>query len=268
MDPSRVPLEAIFAKYDWTSGVAHPPDIASLLRTNDAPSPLQFTQLKTSLEGLKGPLAELESDLDLLHNAIVSLETQMSRLQSLKHDYETALAPIRRIPLEITMEIIHRSWKSSLSGFHVFRILEGPWHLGQVCSSWRNVIEKHCPELWATIKVTPFSPDGELAKKSDMVEILRIVLERSRSHPLKFRFCHYSPVKEREPDIMGKCFDVMIAHSKRWRTVQMTILPYLFPRLSLIRGKIDWLADMNFYCSGVPQSGDIDAFEVAPKLEK
>ncbi|KAK0436684.1 hypothetical protein EV421DRAFT_1830340 [Armillaria borealis] len=269
MDPSRVPLEAIFAKYDWISTFTHPPDIVSLLRTNDAPSPLQATQLKTSLEGLKGPLAELESDLDLLHNAIASLETQMLRLQSLKHDYETALSPIRRIPLEITIEIVRRSWKNSLSGFHVFRILEGPWYLGQVCSSWRNVIEKHCPELWATMEVGSFSYKGsKVARKYDRVEILRIVLERSRNHPLNFRFDYYLAVKEGEPDIMGKCFDIMIAHSKRWRAVEMTILPSLFPRLSLIRGKIDWLADMDLSCSGVPQSGDIGAFEVAPKLEK
>ncbi|PBK69579.1 hypothetical protein ARMSODRAFT_1018962 [Armillaria solidipes] len=268
MDPSRIPLEAIFAKYDWISTFTHPPDIASLLCTNDAPSPLQATQLKTSLEGLKGPLTELESDLDLLHDAIASLETQMLRLQSLKHDYETALSPIRRIPLEITIEIIRRSWKNSLSGFHVFRILEGPWYLGQVCSSWRNVIEKHCPELWATMVVGSFSYEGKVAKKSDRVEMLRIVLERSRNHPLNFRFDYDLAVKEGEPDVMGKCLDIMVAHSKRWRAVEMTILPSLFPRLSLIHGKIDWLADMDLSCSGVPQSGDIGAFEVAPKLEK
>ncbi len=262
-------LEDILARHNWISTFTHPPDIASLLRTNDAPSPLQSIQLKTSLEGLKGPLAELESDLNLLRNAVVSLETQMSCLQSLKHDYETAFSPIRCIPLEITMEIIRRSWKDSLSGFHVFRIPEGPWHLGQVCSSWRNVIEKHCPELWATMEVgSSFSFHGKVARKSDRVEILRTVLERSRNHPLKFRFDYYSAVKEREPDYMEKCFDVMVAHSKRWRAVEMTILPSLLPRLSLIHGKIDWLVDMDLSCSGVPQSGNIGAFEVAPRLEK
>ncbi|KAK0189548.1 hypothetical protein F5146DRAFT_1051506 [Armillaria mellea] len=268
MDPPRHPLEAIFAKYDWISTITHPPDIASLLRTNDPPSPLQSTQLKTSLEDLKGPLAELESDLDLLRNAIASLETRMSRLQSLKHDYETVLAPIRYVPLEITMEIIHRSWKSSRSGFDVFIIQEAPWHLGQVCSSWRNVIEKHCPELWATMKVTSFSHDGKVAKKSDMEEILRIVLGRSRNHPLNFRFCYHSEVKEGEPHPMEMCFDIMVAHSKRWREVDMTIHPSFLPRLSLIHGKIDWLVNMQLSCPVAPSSGDISAFEVAPKLEE
>ncbi|KAK0436680.1 hypothetical protein EV421DRAFT_2038532 [Armillaria borealis] len=214
MHPSRIPLEEILAKYDWISSLAHPPDVVSILRTNDAPSPIQFTQLKTSLEGLKGPLAELESDLDFLRNVVVSLETRMSRLQSFKRDCETVLSPIRRIPLEITIEIVRRSWKNSLSGFHVFRIPEGPWHLGQVCSSWRNVIEKHCPELWATMEVGSFSYDGKVARKSDRVEILRIVLERSRNHPLNFRFLYHSVVKEGKPDIMEKCFDIMVAHSK------------------------------------------------------
>ncbi|PBK69584.1 hypothetical protein ARMSODRAFT_957265 [Armillaria solidipes] len=268
MHPSRISLEEMLAKYDWIPSLTHPPDVVSILRTNDAPSPIQFTQLKTSLEGLKGPPAELEGDLDFLRNVVVSLETRMSRLQSFKRNCETVLSPIRRIPLEITIEIVRRSWKNSLSGFHVFRIQEGPWHLGQVCSSWRNVIEKHCPELWATMEVGSFSYDGKVARKSDRVEILRIVLERSRNHPLNFRFLYHSAVKEGKPDIMEKCFDIMVAHSKRWRAVEMTILPSLFPRLSLIHGKIDWLADMDLSCSGIPQSGDIGAFEVAPKLEK
>ncbi|PBK79594.1 hypothetical protein ARMGADRAFT_119584 [Armillaria gallica] len=209
-------LEDILARHNWISTFTHPPNIAYLLRTNDAPSPPQSIQLKTSLEGLKGPLAELESDLNFFRNAVVSLETQMSRLQSLKHDYETVFSPIRCIPLEITTEIIRRSWKNSLSGFHVFRIPQGPWHLGQVCSSWRNVIEKHCPELWATMEVgSSFPFRAKVARESDRVEILPIVLERSRNHPLNFCFDYYSAVKEGEPDYMEKCFDIMVAHSKR-----------------------------------------------------
>ncbi len=66
-------LEDILARHNWISAFMHPPDIASLLRTNDVPSPPQSIQLKTSLEGLKGPLAELENDLNLLRDAVMSL---------------------------------------------------------------------------------------------------------------------------------------------------------------------------------------------------
>ncbi|KAK0447835.1 uncharacterized protein EV420DRAFT_861776 [Desarmillaria tabescens] len=157
----------------------------------------------------------------------------MSRLQSLKHDYETALSPLRRIPSKITMEILRRSWKYNefggiprgrrLPGFNVFTIREGPWHLGQVCSSWRNVIETLCPELWATMTVEiPFS----MFLKTDAVEILNVVLDRSRNYPLDFHFEYYGTrVERRAAQATERCFHIMVAHSKRWRAVEMTIPP-------------------------------------------
>ncbi len=257
----------------------------SLLHDNVAPSPLQTTQLKTSLEGLETPLADIESDLDLLRNAVVSLGARSLRLQSLKNDYETALSPIRRVPSEIMMEILRRSWKDNeyggissrrrLAGFNVFTIREGPWHLGQVCSSWRNVIKTLCPELWASMTIEiPFSPNlnARVPLKAHAVEILRVVLERSCNHPLDFNFTCYGPVshsevEEGESQPMKQCFDIMTAQSRRWRAVEMTIHPSYIPRLSLIRGKLDLLRDMYFGCCRDPPSRDVRAFEIAPKLE-
>ncbi len=278
MQRSNLPLDEILAKHDWISAFTHPPDITSLLHDNVAPSPLQTTQLKASLEGLKNPLVEIDSDLDMLRNAVVSLEARRLRLQSLKNDYATALSPIRRIPSEIMMEILRGSWKDNeyrgigrrVAGFNVFKVREGPWHLGQVCSSWRNVIKTLCPELWASMTIEiPFS-EPKVPLRADAVEILRVVLERSRNHPLDFHFEYDGPdskADKAESQLMKQCFDIMIAHSRRWRAVEMTIHPYFFPRLSLIRGKTDLLQDMYVDCCSDPPSGDIRAFEIAPKLE-
>ncbi|SJL11141.1 uncharacterized protein ARMOST_14544 [Armillaria ostoyae] len=246
-------LEEILARHDWISTFTHPPDVLALLRTNDAPSPPQSARLKASFEGLQTALAELQSNLDLLHNVAASLQTQMSCFLSLKHDYETVLSPIRRIPSEIAMEILCRSWKdaefSDISlgrrpaGFNVFRIREGPWYLGQVCSSWRNVIETLCPELWATMIVNLRISFPYERLFGNLVEILRIVLERSRNHPLSFSFrFHGTEVEESNIPEIEQCFDTMITHSKRWKAVDLTIPPDLH--------------------------GDIHAFEIAPALEQ
>ncbi len=278
MQRSGLPLDEILAKHDWISAFAHPPDVTSLLHDNIAPSPLQTTQLKASLEGLKDPLVEIDSDLDLLRDAVRTLEARRLRLRSLKNDYETALSPIRRIPSEITMEILRRSWKYDgfndtsserrLTGFNVFKIRDGPWHLGQVCSLWRNVIKTLCPELWASMTVeVPFPYRRKVPLKADAVEILSVVLERSRNHPLDFYFESQNVDPEVESESMKQCFDIMIAHSRRWRAVEMTIHPSFFPRLSLIRGKTNLLRDMYLDCYHNPPSGDIRAFEIAPKLE-
>lgn len=275
MQPSRVPLEDILAKYDWITTFTHPPDVASLLRTNEAPSPSQSSRLKASLADLMTPLTELQSSLNLLRSAVVSLETQMSHLQSLKHDYETALSPIRHLPMEVLAEILRRSWKSrsilSPYKFDVFTIRDGPWSLGQVCSSWRNVIESFCPELWATLTMgSNVYDEAKMPMKADPVEILRVVLERSRSHPLDLYLYYWFPgVKGKA---MERCFDLLLAHSERWRDITLTIPCSFLPRLSTIRGKVDLLRNMYliFFPESNPQSEDSDvrAFEIAPKLEK
>ncbi|KAK0476161.1 hypothetical protein IW261DRAFT_1595183 [Armillaria novae-zelandiae] len=285
MKHSSPSLDEILAKYDWTSAFTHPPNITSLLHHNVTPSSLQITQLKASLKGLKIPLAEIDGDLDLLRNAVMSLEAHRSRLQSLENDCATALSPIRRVPSEIMMEILRRSWKDNAfrsmvtgtrltqAGFNVFNIREGPWHLGQVCSSWRNIIKTLCPELWASITIeipSLYQPKARLT--ADTVEILRVVLERSRNHPLDFHFSYYGSVsrsqaEERSSQSMKQCFDLMIAHSRRWRVVEMEIHPSYVPQLSLVRGKVDLLRELYIDFTHKPPSGDIYAFEIAPKLE-
>ncbi|KAK0189545.1 hypothetical protein F5146DRAFT_629888 [Armillaria mellea] len=284
MQRSSLPLDEILAKYDWISSVTLPPDVTSLLHDNVAPSPLRTTQLKASLKGLTIALGEIDGDIDKFRDVVRSLEAHRLCLQSLKNDYETILVPIRRIPEEITMEILRRSWKVDkymgmwsgrrIAGFNVFEVQEGPWHLGQVCSSWRNVIKTLCPELWASMTIRiPHACEPKMPLGADTtVEMLRVALERSRNHPLDFHFScydplHYSEAEEGISQSMKQCFDIMIAHSDRWRAVEMRIHPSYLPRLSLVRGKIDLLRDMYIDCIDNPPSGHIWAFEIAPKLE-
>ncbi len=271
MQSTPTALEEILAKHDWISTFTYSPDVLSLLRSNDAPSTSQSASLRASFERLKTARAELQSDLDLLHNATASLQSQMSRLQSFENDYKAAFSPIRCVPSEITSEILRHVWKNDyhlpgMPGFNVFTIKKGPWYLGQVCSSWRNVIETLCPELWSTMTVKiPFSYP-QVPLKAEAVEILRVVLKRSRNHPLDF---HFDGTEVGEVQVMKRCFDVMVSHSNRWRAIEIVVPPVLLPQLSLIRGKTERLRDIYIYCSHAdPQSGDIRAFEIAPKLEK
>ncbi len=263
-------VEEMLARHDWTVTFAHPPDVDSLFHTNNMPTPAQVVQLKADLDSLEAPLAEVQSHLSLLRGAVASLETQMSRLQSLRHDYTTALSPIRRIPSEILAKILCCSWESSRavkgsSKFNVFVMREGPWHLGQVCSWWRSVVETLCPELWATLSI---EDRGSLYPRKH-IEILRCVLKRSRNHPLHFTFDRSSANPDTSLQVMEQCFNIMIAHSARWETAEITVPPLFIPRLDFIRGKIDWLKKMDLVCSnnlGL-ESKSIHAFEIAPSLQ-
>ncbi|KAK0461919.1 uncharacterized protein EV420DRAFT_1746226 [Desarmillaria tabescens] len=276
MQPTRAFVEEILSRQDWIHTFAYPPYVDSLLHTNSVPSPLQTVQLKASLDDLEAPLAEVQSNLDLLRDAVASLENQMSRLQPYRRDYTRILSSIRYIPPEILAKILCGSWENRYTGtdgriseISVFSIREGPWCLGQVCSSWRRVVETLCPELWATVLIDVPGPCCR-KMKSISAEILSRVLERSRNHPLHFSFFQYSAYSE-QFQVVDQCFDIMIMHSARWETAKIIVPPSFIPRLSPIRRKIDWLKDMDLVCN---RSDDLDsgpesiyAFEIAPKLQ-
>ncbi|SJL02206.1 uncharacterized protein ARMOST_05532 [Armillaria ostoyae] len=265
-------VEEMLARHDWALTFVHPPDVDSLFRTNNMPSPAQAVQIKASLDSLEAPLAEVQSYLNLLRDAVTSLETQMSRLQSLRHDYTTAFSPIRRVPSEVLAKILCCSWENSRadkgsSKFNVFVMRDGPWRLGQVCGLWRSAVETFCPELWSTLSINdPLYP----SLKNKHVEVLRCILERSCNHPLHFTFDRPSANSDTSLQVMEQCFNIMIAHSARWETAEIIVPPLFIPRLNLIRGKIDWLKKMNlevcFNNSGL-ESKSIHAFEIAPSLQ-
>ncbi len=107
-------------------------------------------------------------------------------------------------------------------------------------------------------------------KADTAVEIVSVVLDRSRNHPLDFHFDDhglYWKVEDGKTQVVERCFYIMVAHSKRWRAVKMTLNGSLLSRLSLIRGKTDLLRDVCLKCCRDPPSRDIRAFEIAPKLE-
>ncbi len=107
MESARASLDQLMANFDWISNVTHSYDFNALLRSNAPPSPLQSVDLKYSLDNMVYITQKLQAVLDLLGNAVASLEAHMSRVQSLQHDYEVMLSPIRRVPVEIIIEILH-----------------------------------------------------------------------------------------------------------------------------------------------------------------
>ncbi|KAK0443295.1 hypothetical protein EV421DRAFT_1805956 [Armillaria borealis] len=281
MQSSRVFLDSIVARYDWLLTFAHSPTVTPLLSTNDPPSCLHSAQLNNSIERFSAALPDLQAELDTLRKAVASLEAQMSRLLSLKHECEAILSPFRRLPPEMLMEILRRSWTSyercsharcdmHRSGFNVFIIERGPWYLGHVCRSWRDTVENLCPDLWSNMTIEVPLRTAALYQRSmkrNMVALLERVLERTRGHPLNFSFKHYSSGSSQEDQVMAQCFSLMLTHSCRWRRTELVITPPLLSGISLIHGKIDWLEELYLTCEGVPIPTNINAFEVAPRLK-
>ncbi|PBK65067.1 hypothetical protein ARMSODRAFT_961375 [Armillaria solidipes] len=276
MQSSGVFLDSLVARYEWLLTFAHPP----LLSTNHPPSFTQSAQLKASMERFNATLPELQGELDTLRKAVTSLEAQMSHLLSLKRECETILSPIRRLPPETLMEILRctRTMDVRYSdtrrhihgfGFNVFVAERGPWYLGHVCSSWRDTVENLCPELWSTMTVELPLIKGTYSRvmKRNMVALLERVLKRTRGHQLDFFFKYRSFGLSQDDKVMDRCFDLMLAHSSRWRRVELVLSPPLLSRMSVIYGKVDCLEEIYLCCSGDPNQENVNAFAIAPRLK-
>ncbi|PBK65141.1 hypothetical protein ARMSODRAFT_1053081 [Armillaria solidipes] len=188
MESARASLDQRVAKFDWMSTITHSPDITALFHSNDLPPPLQSVNLKASTNRLEHASREIQAGLDLLWNAVASLEAQMSRVRSLQHDCRIVLFPIRRVPAEIVMEILRHTWtavddseETHVSGFNVSTIAEAHSILGK-CADYGETSSVD----WLTDAYLLCS--GKIGRESDPITAFRIApnlrhLQLRNMHP-------------------------------------------------------------------------------------
>ncbi|KAK0186901.1 hypothetical protein F5146DRAFT_1162700 [Armillaria mellea] len=275
MELTRASIHRLLESFDWISGVTHTRDFNALLHSNDPPTSLQSVDVKHSVENMEFISQKIQAALDLLGNAVMSLEAHMSRVQSLQCDYDVILSPIHRVPVDIIMEILDctqiaadDSEGATFGGYNVFTHTEGPRLLGQVCSSWRDIVNGF-PRLWATMTISIPNRWSRSRAEGYFMEMLEYALERTRGHPLEFLFEHHEGGPTEDYEIMNSCFDLMMDHSARWRRAGFIVLPFFLPCLSHFRGKIDWLEDAHVHCHAVmgQQPSSVTGFEIAPRLK-
>lgn len=277
MESLGASLDQLAANFDWISNFNHSYDLNALLHSNDSPSPLQSVNLEIAIDNMEYISGKIQPVLDLLGDAVVSLEAHMSRVRSFQRDYQVMLSPIRRVPVEVLTEILSYTWtvadnteKGHVSGFNVFLGREGPWLLGQVCRRWRGVVSTLCPWLWTTMSISIPCRNGMRCRNPKYaVKMLRHALECTRGRLLDFRFEVHSPRSAKDCEIVGRCFNLMLGQSVRWRRAELKIPPSLLRSLSRICGKIDFLTDVYLQCERQTdyQPVPITAFEIAPRLK-
>ncbi|EFI27331.1 hypothetical protein CC1G_14804 [Coprinopsis cinerea okayama7 len=120
---------------------------------------------------------ELLREIDELHLAI---DLQQS-----------ALSPIRLLPLEILARIF---WFATPSGMSVeYSDIRAPWNVGGVCKYWRDVVYS-TPSLWTTISIDWNANIALDQKRSPYPERLSKFLELSGSQPVSITPSNYPHV--------------------------------------------------------------------------
>lgn len=210
-----------------------PPFLGNLLVVNDPPLDTMLGPLKSSAHHVTAALDETLAEIRRVSDVLKILENKRRQLEEIDSEYKTALAPIRRVPPEIIMEVFY-AFTNDHEFYDVFDVNHGPWVLSRVCRRWRHVSIPLCPSIWASmlIKVTDDDP----------TPLLTTALSYSANCRLDFSIIDISinMSANTEP------FDELVSQSKRWRSADFNGLPWQMERLLLVRGNVPNLEVCHF----------------------
>jgi F-box-like len=232
----------------------------TILRSNQILSSDHVQQTRNLVTEAEIELSNHDTEIARLQGAMDELVNRRQELHQCIKETQALLAPVRRIPPEILSHIITLS-------------LPKKWHLeksgaialahSQVCTYWREVVLS-MKELWSTIRLN-------LPPRKHSLAILQSYLWRSENSPLTLILCESQGVMLKQTSAAGFIVDIIAAESSRWKSIDFTLSPTLFSRLSSIRGRLKQLESLKL---GVPYQvwtrdllhSDFDMFTLAPKL--
>ncbi|KAG6910223.1 hypothetical protein DXG01_012358 [Tephrocybe rancida] len=125
--------------------------LKELSRTQDCPSHDQCHQFKLQSMEYSGKILEVEEALDVLKEHQRKLQAKLITLEFKRDVYASLLAPIRRMPLEVLLEIFEYSLPVDLEDRRP-TTSQAPLSLCQVSSSWRRICLA-TPRLWSQLSI-------------------------------------------------------------------------------------------------------------------
>ncbi|KAJ7159722.1 hypothetical protein C8R46DRAFT_1287287 [Mycena filopes] len=173
------------------------------------------------------------------------------------------LAPVRRLPPEIlsaifvdpTFDNAATRGALALGGQKTDPITAVSFH-------WRATALS-TPQFWSTLSVS-------VSSKKDISELLRLYLERSKSHPLSLDIWN----KESSPpdEAILAC---LLSTSERWSTLHINLESHYLPSFDAVRGRLPRLESFTLSGStitdlsvGTPEIHKTNGFELAPRLRR
>ncbi|KAJ7159210.1 hypothetical protein C8R43DRAFT_994173 [Mycena crocata] len=190
--------------------------------------------------------------------------TSIQTLPTLYDDYQGRLAPIRRLPAEVLVEVfsICRQFEleareyalqyfSTVHKMHKYLARSSLLKLARVCVWWHRIV-MGTPIFWKSIDLT-----------RDMAGSIRFdyalgLIERGLQRSGKSVI---------DVAVYGQPASELVAlHSERWRTAKLQFLSLDLPRLSVVRGRLSLLETLELTSYSYSRSAPVDFFATAPNL--
>ncbi|KAF7979227.1 hypothetical protein HWV62_67 [Athelia sp. TMB] len=222
--------------------------------THYAPTTSEQHHIRANLAEVESDLARLDSALEHLKAAQERLQLKRSALQQHAAACAALMAPIKRVPPEILVEVfmylLPKVWNDASAVALRSRML--PSH---ICKRWRE-LSLSVAHFWSeiTVKVDREDMDRRL-------ECARSWLARSGSCPLKVHLsCLWPPYLAQWQSLL----DLILPYSTRWAHASIhSVMP---DTLTVLKGNLPILESVAVIFSAWPNS--YAPFESAPKLRR
>lgn len=164
--------------------------------------------------GLQYDIPLLEQELFALDGLFVEISHRCDSVRKALECHKAALAPIRRLPQDVLLEIFANIPTNALVPTNA------PWVVGQVCFLWRSISLSH-PSLWSEIFL-----DGYYAvNRHQKQQALATILTRSKNHPLTIRIDALRvPNNYHFPDHPSNPIgdlSILAAHGSHWTALEL-----------------------------------------------
>ncbi|KAF8208530.1 hypothetical protein K438DRAFT_1930197 [Mycena galopus ATCC 62051] len=199
---------------------------------------------------LSEELTRYNEEISRLRALLETLESDREALQSCYDAWRSLLAPVRRVPTEILVDIFARTRPKRLNDWWTPKSVKShiaETHLlavSQVCRRWYNIV-LDTPTLWDTIHL-----NGRVWTH-EMIPFLTLILERSQKSLLNVSISHNAgcePIRR-----------LLASHSERWQTVY---IDFDFRDFPAAQGQVPSLETLELHNF----NGPTDFFQVAPRL--
>lgn len=224
---------------------------ASALHSSHQPSDAHLAQI-----GLL--LAEADLDLERSSSLIYRLQKCLSKLQrnrnylgKCRDQYRAFISPIRRVPVEIWIDIFYECCKDEINGADIDAedcVPPTAIHLSSVCSLWHNIFSA-TPTLWSFVTLNLQA----LMRypREDTHTRIQQYLRRSQGLPLHVRMIG-SQVAEshemlRDPPNIDITIDLLRHSMNRWKNLHIDRfgLSYI-NQFIVFKGALPLLETLNF----------------------
>ncbi|KAF8321499.1 hypothetical protein F5887DRAFT_927810 [Amanita rubescens] len=135
---------------------------------------------ETELRAIRQLKLDSQKDIERLTGDIAKLLNQQLDLLATVKLYDVALAPHKKLPLEVLRAIMIFAASEPTC---IPVIDEGVYAMSHVCSPWRQLM-LDTPELWSNISIDVSKSSDK--KTADKIRIAREWLSRAQNHPISF----------------------------------------------------------------------------------